>query len=74
MKKIISTAIAASLMAASTAAVAAPAVERLDAPVSEAEEAGVSTGLVVIGFAILAAAIVYFIEDNDDNDDLPTSP
>ena len=74
MKKFISTAIAASLMAGSTAAVAAPTLNRATAPVDASEEAGVSTTLAVLIFAAVAAGIILFIEENDDDDDLPTSP
>ena len=75
MKKIISSAVAASLMLGSTAAVAAPAIDRAVAPVMDGEELSGDNGILV---ALLAAAAIVvgiiLIEESEDEDDLPTSP
>ncbi|WP_271077973.1 hypothetical protein [Aurantiacibacter sp. MUD61] len=75
MKKIISSAVAAGLMLGSTAAVAAPAIDREGAPVLNAEEAGMDAGVIAAILAALAAiGLVILLEDNEDDDPLPMSP
>ena len=77
MKKILSSVIAAGLVLGTTAANAAPAIERNAASVSDAEGfGGDGEGgglLIILLLAAIAAGIVIFIEDNED-EDLPTSP
>ncbi|MBH5322505.1 hypothetical protein [Aurantiacibacter sediminis] len=76
MKKLITSVVATGLMLGSTAAVAAPTIDREGAPVLNAEESGMSAGVIAALLAALAAVgLVILIEDNeDDNDPLPTSP
>jgi hypothetical protein len=69
---------ALSLVAAPTLAAAAPIATPLTQPATESVEGeNAFTGSAVI-IAILAVAAVgagiYVAVDNDDNDDLPTSP
>ena len=77
MKKILSSVIAAGLVLGTTAANAAPVIERNAASVSDAEGfGGDGEGgglLIILLLAAIAAGIVIFIEDNED-EDLPTSP
>ena len=77
MKKIISSAIAAGLLLGSTAANAAPVIDREAASLSDADGFGGDGDggglLIVLLLAAIAAGIVIFIEDNED-EDLPTSP
>ena len=77
MKKILSSAIAASLLIGSTVAQAAPAIERNAASISDADRFGNDDNggglLIILLLAAIAAGIIIFIEDNED-EDLPTSP
>lgn len=74
MRKIITSAVAASfLLGSAVSATAAPTFERAGASVEEAEGVEGSSLLIVLLIAAIGAGIVYFIEDNEDQD-LPTSP
>lgn len=75
MKKIINSAIAASIVLASTTAAAAtPTIERGSADVIEAEGLeGQSGWIIALLAALVAAGVIFLIEDNED-EDLPTSP
>ncbi|WP_340587824.1 hypothetical protein [Erythrobacter alti] len=76
MKKIITTAVATGLLLGTSAnAVAAPVIDRDAATVSDAE--GIGEGgslLIVLIVAALIAAGIVLIENNEDPDNLPTSP
>ncbi len=75
MKKIITSAVAASILLGSTAsAVSAQAIDREAASVSQSEEAGVSSLLVVLIVAAIIAGGIIALEGGEDDDDLPTSP
>lgn len=81
LKKIITSTVAAALLAGhSAAATAAPvafeSADRAASPVTEAEEfAGGSELLLILGFAAIAALIIFLVEDSEnDFDDLPASP
>lgn len=80
MKKILTIAGATALVASqSVAATAAPALDSADraaSPLGASEKMGGGSEIwLVLGFAALAAAIVFLIEDNeDDGDTLPASP
>jgi len=71
---------AAALVAGhSVAATAAPALDSADrasSPVAAAEKMGGGSEVwLVLGFAVLAAAIVFLIEENEDDEEtLPASP
>ncbi len=75
MKKIFTSAVAASFLLGSTATAAAPAIEREAAPAVMAESLDGENGILI---AVLAAAAVIagiiLIEESEDEDDLPTSP
>lgn len=76
MKKIITSAVAAGLVLGSTAtAAAAPAIDRAPAvAAADAEELEGGALIWVLLFAALAAGLVFWIEGEEDVDDLPTSP
>ncbi|MDE1466849.1 hypothetical protein [Aurantiacibacter sp. D1-12] len=75
MKKIITSAVAASIMLGSTASAAAPAFDREAAPTIAAEGLDGENGILI---ALLAAAAIIagiiLIEEGEDEDPLPTSP
>lgn len=75
MKKIITTAVAAGLMLGTTANAAVPAIDRDSVAMTEAEGLEGEGSLIIILLAAAAiAGIIVLIEDNEDFDDLPTSP
>lgn len=76
MKKIITSAVAASiLLGSAVSATAAPVLPRDAATVTDAEGLEGESGIL---YALLAAAAVIagiiIIESGEDDDDLPTSP
>ncbi|GEM_PF-6505977 len=76
MKKFISTAVATGLLFGTTVnAAAAPVIDRDAAAVTETEGLEGSGSLIIILLAAAAiAGIIILIENNEDPDDLPTSP
>ncbi|KLE35639.1 hypothetical protein [Aurantiacibacter luteus] len=77
MKKIVTSIAAASFVLGSAAAAqaqSAPAVDRDAVEVSDAEGFRGGSALIVLLFALIAAGVVFLIEDNEDGEDLPTSP
>lgn len=74
MRKLIVGAAAAALVASGTVAQAAP-VARTAAPVGEAESmGGGSPALLGVLGAIVLGLIIWQINDDDDDEDSPTSP
>jgi hypothetical protein len=74
MKKIITSAVAASLLLGSTAsAVSAQALDRDAAAVSQSEKAGTMNFLVPVLVALIVIVGIVVIESGED-EDLPTSP
>lgn len=76
MKKIISSVMAAGLVLGTTAnAASAQSVDRDAAAVTEAESLeGEGSLLIVLLIAAAIAAGIVFLEDSEDEDNLPTSP
>ena len=77
IKKLIASAgVAALMLGQSVAATAAP-VDRIGGPVNASErmggEGGISNVVLILVFAAIGAGIIFLIEDNEDQD-LPTSP
>ena len=67
----ISSTLAASLLAATTAQAATPA--RTGSPVDESEMATDST-VWIIGGVLVAVLLLILLLDDDDDEDLPSSP
>jgi len=76
MKKIITTAVASGLLLGTSAnAAVAPTFDRDSAAVAEAEGLeGEASLLIVFLIAAAIAGAIVLLEDNEDPDDLPTSP
>ncbi len=77
MKKIITLAGAAALVAGQSvsAAAATDAAPRAASPVSTSEKIGGGSEVwLVLGFAVLAAAIVLLVEESEDDVESPASP
>lgn len=75
MKKIITTAVASSLLlGTSVTATAAPAIERDAADVFGAERGEGNGFIVAILVAAAIAGGIILLESSEDDDDLPTSP
>ena len=73
-RKILATMVAASLALGQTAVAAAvPAYEREAAPVEQSEAAGIKTYWLVALFIALGIGIIFAVEENEDQD-LPSSP
>tara|TARA_E500000305_G_C3991847_1_gene222402 strand:+ start:117 stop:347 length:231 start_codon:yes stop_codon:yes gene_type:complete len=76
MKNILTMAGAAALVAGQSvsAAAATDTAARTASPVSTSEKIGGGSEVwLVLGFAVLAAAIVFLVEENED-DETPASP
>lgn len=80
LKKFIASAVAGTLAVSSVAAAAAPiafqSADRTASPVGSAEEMeGSNEVWLLVLFAAIAAGVIVLIEGNEDDvDDLPTSP
>jgi len=69
------TALVAGQSVAATAAPALNSADRAASPVGASEKMGGGNEIwLVLGFAVLAAAIIFLIEENEEDDDFPASP
>ena len=75
MKKIITTAVAASMLLGSTSsAISAQALDRDAAFVSESEEVEGGSGILIAILAAAAVIVGIILIEKDQDEDLPTSP